>query len=112
MRLRREDDRLNLTAELTVDMETGKRILTMTSQPKAGLGAEDFLGAVITCDVAGDPVYATLTSACAAQVSEEMKIISACGKLMLADKAYELTFAHTETASGTVTEEAVLAQTT
>ena len=103
MRLRREDDRLNLTAELVRDAETGTVTLTMTSQPKTGLGAEDFLGAVIKCITDDGDMYATLISVCAAQASKA-KLISACGKLMIAEKAYELTFGHIETASGAVTE--------
>lgn len=104
MRLRREDDRLNLTCELSsVDVETGEIAFTMTSQPKTGLDAEDFLGAVIKCNSVDGSMYATLTSVCAAQASEA-KIISACGKLMIGEKAYELTFGHIEAASGEVTE--------
>ena len=104
MRLRREDDRLNLACELSsVDAETGEIAFTMTSQPKTGLDAEDFLGAVIKCNTVDGNVYATLTSVCSAQTGE-MKIISACGKIMFGDKAYELAFAHIEAPSGTVTE--------
>ena len=55
MRLRREDDRLNLTAELSMDVETGKKVLTMTSQPKTGISFEDLFGAALTITVAGIP---------------------------------------------------------
>lgn len=55
MRLRREDDRLNLTAELSVDVESGKKVLTMTSQPKTGISIEDLFGAALTITFNGAP---------------------------------------------------------
>ena len=64
MRLRREDDRLNLAAEIATDAETRKQIATMTSVPQAGISAEDLLGAVIKLVEAetGTVLYVTLTS--------------------------------------------------
>ena len=59
MRLRREDDRLNLTADLVVDAETGERTITMTSQPIAGLSIEDFFGAALTIYHGGKPYMIT-----------------------------------------------------
>ena len=59
MRLRREDDRLNLTAELERDAETGTVTITMTSQPMTGLSIEDFFGAALTIYYGGKPYQIT-----------------------------------------------------
>lgn len=67
MRLRREDDRLELTATLVTD-GSGKQVATMTSIPKAGIGAEDLLGAIVKLEdpgVTGIVMYVTLTSSTA-----------------------------------------------
>lgn len=110
MRLRREDDRLNLTAELSVDMETGKKILEMTSQPKAGLGAEDFYGATLTITTNGTPSgFVTFTSV-VIETRSAMTAIVASGLFMVAGnqtttKAAHIVLSHMQS-NDTVSESA------
>lgn len=64
MKFRREDsNKYDFTATLTKGSD-GNIAATMTSKPKAGIGAEDLLGGVIKLVNSdnGDIMYATLTS--------------------------------------------------
>ena len=112
MRLRREDDRLNLTAELATDVETGKKILTMTSQPKAGLSAEDLYGATLVITVNGTPTsFVTFTSVVTATQSA-VSTIGASGLFMIAGdqtttRAAYVSFIHMES-RGVASEKALI----
>lgn len=83
MRLRREDDRLNLTAEMTIDTETGKPTFAMTSQPMAGLSVEDFIGAVLTITSNGKPsAFVTFSSAITEPGTPGIMVVQATGTFM------------------------------
>lgn len=117
MRLRREDDRLNLTALVFFDVDKpGAELeLHMTSKPKAGLGVEDFLGAVIECEDSTGFTYVTLTAVQIMPIEPDDpgRTITAYGKIFLVGGGFgEVTLTHTETADGTVTENAAIKVTT
>ncbi len=112
MRLRREDDRLNLAAEMATNAETGKLEITMTSQPKAGLSAEDFYGATLVITANGTPTaFVTFTSVFTTTKSN-MTAISASGLLVISgdqttSKATYIVLAHMQS-KDTVSEKALI----
>ena len=112
MRLRREDDRLNLTGEMATDMETSKSTITMTSQPIAGISAEDLYGATLVITVNGTPsAFVTFTSVFTS-TKAGMTAISASGLFMIAGdqtttKAAYVSFIHMES-RGVASEKALI----
>ena len=111
MRLRREDDRLELTATLVTD-GSGKQTATMTSIPKAGIGVEDLLGAIIKLtDGSGTAIYATLTSASGMSKTvggKTMHMFIGSGTIshLGTENAWTITFLHTE--MGETVDEALM----
>lgn len=99
MRLRREDDRLNLTAEMTINAETNEPEFTMTSQPIAGLSLEDFIGAVLTITSNGKPAaFVTFSSAVTEPGLQDIMAVQAVGTFMAGKNTGStfVAFEHTE----------------
>lgn len=116
MKFRREDSNMMDLSGTVTKGSNGNVTATMTSIPKAGIGAEDLLGAVIKLveSDTGATIYATLTSSVETTENDggaSVRIVSGSANLEGIGGLGTLTLQHNET-NGVVTETLTIASNT